>query len=105
MEQKFYKLFISPKEMAGIKKLVIDDNLIQKGYWLNNSKIIDSNLKKKKPCYKLGYCPYGCIVEAFPLPKKRRKISCGIFDHDCPMFYNAEDLSIFARGKQKKKEI
>ena len=61
--------------------------------WLNNKKIIKSNLKKDKPCHKLGYCPYGCLVEEFPIKMKSNKISCDLFGHDCPMFYHAEDVS------------
>jgi hypothetical protein len=66
------------------------------GFWLNNKIIIKSNLKKDKPCHKLGYCPYGQLVEEFPLRNKSdKKISCKVFGHDCPMFYHAEDMSDF----------
>jgi len=51
--------------------------------------------KKKKievdfPCRTLKYCPYGPLVEEFPLKTKRDKQSCGIFGHDCPVFTMAE---------------
>lgn len=58
--------------------------------WLNTTKIIEGNINKEKPCKKCGYCPYGGIVEEFPLV--RGKFSCKLFGHDCPMFYNAEDV-------------
>ena len=68
--------------------------------WTNTKKVLKNNLNKVKPCHKLGYCPYGAMVEAFPL-KNRSKISCEVFGHDCPMFYNAEDLSEFGIKKIK----
>lgn len=71
-------------------------------FWLNNEKILIDNLKKDKPCRKLGWCPYGCIVEEFPLTEKKIegvKINCEVFGHHCPMFYNAEDLSDFGKRK------
>jgi len=50
-------------------------------------------MKKKiildKPCHKLKYCPYGFLVEYSPL-KKKNKLSCKVFGHDCPVFYVAE---------------
>ena len=70
--------------------------------WLNNKTILKSNLKKIKPCHKLGYCPYGQLVEEFPL-RNNKKISCEVFGHDCPMFYHAEDLSEQDKEKLIKK--
>jgi hypothetical protein len=46
-------------------------------------------IKVSKPCHKLGYCPYGVLVEEFPLKDKNKK-SCKVFGHDCPVFYVAE---------------
>lgn len=43
-----------------------------------------------KPCWKLDWCPYGPLVEDFPLKKKPDDISCSIFGHDCPVFTMAE---------------
>lgn len=62
------------------------------GVWLNTTKIIKGNLKKDKPCHKLNYCPYGCLVEEYPFEKKRTKISCTTFGHSCPMYFQAEDI-------------
>ena len=48
-----------------------------------------------KPCKKLGYCPYGILVELFALKDlkiKGKKINCEVFGHHCPMFSLAEDL-------------
>jgi hypothetical protein len=45
----------------------------------------------KKPCRKLGYCPYGALVEQFKLRMINHKVfSCKIFGHDCPVFSCAE---------------
>ena len=66
---------------------------MQQGLWINKEKVITNNLDKEKPCHKLGYCPYGAIVEMFPLKIKSNKLSCKTFGHDCPMYYNAEDIT------------
>lgn len=65
--------------------------------WLNNKRIVNDQ-SLKKPCHKLKYCPYGQLVEEFPLhPKVRnmetRKIECKVFGHDCPAYYMKEDFS------------
>lgn len=46
-----------------------------------------------KPCWELKYCPYGPLVEEFPLRDDRDERSCRIFGHDCPVFYVAEPLT------------
>ena len=67
-----------------------------------------------KPCKNLGYCPYGILVEYFPLdgieaswngiqldwiePREDAE-HCPVFGHDCPVFYVAE--RIFERLKEK----
>ena len=57
--------------------------------WLNNETPI---LKKVvKPCKLCGFCPYGQLVEEFPLNRNER--SCGVFGHDCPAFYHSEFMS------------
>ncbi len=57
---------------------------------LNNEKKIWN--KVIKPCRICGFCPYGQLVEAFPLKSKRNKESCEIFGHECPAFYLAEPM-------------
>ena len=64
-----------------------------KTIWLNPYFIIKTNLKKDKPCHKLGWCPYGPLVEEFPISEKRTKLSCKTFGHNCPVFYHAEDIT------------
>lgn len=46
-----------------------------------------------KPCWEIKYCPYGPLVEDFPLKHDRDEISCRIFGHDCPAFHVAEPLT------------
>lgn len=46
-----------------------------------------------KPCWELKYCPYGPLVEEFPIAKERNEKSCRIFGHDCPVFYCNEPLT------------
>lgn len=59
--------------------------------WLNTSEIIEKNAKK--PCHRLGWCPYGKLVEEFPLREQISEISCKVFQHDCPIFYHIEYTS------------
>lgn len=47
-------------------------------------------IKIDKPCYKLKYCPYGPLVEKFPLREEGDKMGCGVFGHQCPVFSVAE---------------
>jgi len=58
--------------------------------WINNKFIIHKTGMIKKPCNKLGFCPYGQLVEEYPLKEKVDKVSCDVFGHDCPVFYMAE---------------
>lgn len=46
-----------------------------------------------KPCWELKYCPYGPLVEDFPLREDRDEKSCRIFGHDCPVFSMAEPFT------------
>lgn len=46
-----------------------------------------------KPCWELKYCPYGPVVEDFPLKPIPDEKSCRIFGHDCPVFYVAEPFT------------
>lgn len=45
-----------------------------------------------KPCWEIKYCPYGSLVEQFPLGEQTDK-SCRIFGHDCPVFHVAEPFT------------
>jgi hypothetical protein len=46
-----------------------------------------------KPCWELKYCPYGSLVEEFPLPETDTHRSCRIFGHECPVFSVGEPLT------------
>lgn len=69
--------------------------------WLNTKIVI--NKKAIKPCKFCGYCPYGQLVEEFPIEMERNKRSCKVFGHDCPIFYLIEPFS--EEKKPTKKEI
>jgi hypothetical protein len=46
-----------------------------------------------KPCWEIQYCPYGPLVEQFPLKERKDEKSCRIFGHDCPVFFVAEPFT------------
>ncbi len=46
-----------------------------------------------KPCWEIKYCPYGPLVEEFPLKEHPDERGCRIFGHDCPVFYVAEPFT------------
>ena len=64
----------------------------KKPYWINTEKKLHSPLDIEKPCHSLGYCPYGSIVEYYPL-EREEGIKCNLFGHDCPVFYQAEKVT------------
>jgi len=45
-------------------------------------------IEKRKPCRKLKYCPYGILVEQFPLPETDEEMEarCEFYGHICPAF-------------------
>lgn len=45
-----------------------------------------------KPCWELKYCPYGSLVESFPLSDDE-EYDCSIFGHQCPVFRIAEPFT------------
>ena len=61
--------------------------------WINNHTKMWDKDDVIKPCHKLNFCPYGTLVEEFPLPDKRNEFSCKIFGHECPVFYHAEFIT------------
>jgi len=72
--------------------------------WLNNTKRVWKASKIEVPCKRLEYCPYGQLVEAFPLPARRTNYSCELFGHECPVFYHAERFEDIGRALKKKKK-
>lgn len=71
--------------------------------WLNSSKIIDRNAKK--PCHRLGLCPYGKIIEEFPIEDQNNEFMCNVFHHNCPIFYHVENTSEKYTQEDYEKEI
>ncbi len=57
-----------------------------------------------QPCNQLGYCPYGYLVEFFPL-EERDEYSCEIFGHDCPVYYLAEGFMDDDEGSLKDMSV
>jgi len=55
----------------------------------------------ERPCGVLSWCPYGPLVEQFPLAGDGpgayhphiEPLECGVFGHDCPVFYMAEPFA------------
>ena len=71
--------------------------------WLNISEIIDKNAKK--PCHRLGWCPYGKLIEEFPIREQPNDFTCKVFQHDCPIFYHIEYTSEKYSQEDYEKEI
>lgn len=46
-----------------------------------------------KPCWEIQYCPYGSLVEYFPLADADDGSRCRIFGHQCPVFHVAEPFT------------
>ena len=61
-----------------------------KGDWSNEMYVREKDVPK--PCLKLGYCPYGKLVDEFPLLLDRDVCSCPVFGNQCPVHYLAEEL-------------
>ena len=60
--------------------------------WLNNKKRFYKSNEIEKPCHSCGFCPYGQLVEEFPLHREKTSYSCGVFGHECPVYYHAESF-------------
>lgn len=75
--------------------------------WLNTKHKFWDKKSAYKPCFDTDFCPYGQLVEEFPITKKRTDFSCGIFGHDCPVFYMAEPFIDGGKldDKEKKKRL
>ena len=67
---------------------------------------LDHELPITKPCHDTSWCPYGPLVEAFPLQHPRDpEISCKIYGHDCPVFYCAEPLGEGIQTSEESAEV
>jgi hypothetical protein len=58
-----------------------------------------------KPCWEVKYCPYGPLVEQFPLRQGEHPWSCRIFGHDCPVFHVAEPFTETKELRRISREI
>ena len=72
--------------------------------WLNTTVIINKTIER--PCNKCGFCPYGSLIEEFPL--EDNNMSCKVYGHNCPAYYHAEFITEKAwidlqNGKNKKR--
>jgi len=56
--------------------------------WFNNKVIIAKNVEK--PCDILNLCPFGSLGDELKIRRTTNKFQCGIFAHDCPVFYHFE---------------
>ncbi len=81
--------------------------------WLNTVMVVNADIQK--PCILLRYCPYGQLVEEFPIfgvedyPNKKYGwiLVCLYenndrmmqFGHDCPVHYHAEYLWVDKDGE------
>lgn len=61
--------------------------------WANKINWNDRVKSVCKPCWELKYCPYGILVEDFPLEENPTEKSCRIYGHNCPVFSVAEPLT------------
>lgn len=46
-----------------------------------------------KPCWEIKYCPYGPLVESFPIGKENDSKRCIIYGHICPVYKVAEPFT------------
>lgn len=60
--------------------------------------------ERKKPCYKLGWCPYDDITWSFKQVKRDSKFTCSIFQRHCPVFYISEDVVESSLEKHQKSD-
>lgn len=59
--------------------------------WINNTKPIHT-WGMEKLCHLLDYCPYGQLIEEYPIQENESDLSCEVFGHDCPVYYQAENI-------------
>lgn len=46
-----------------------------------------------KPCWEIKYCPYGALVEEFPIIEEGNEKRCIIYGHICPVYKVAEPFT------------
>jgi hypothetical protein len=60
----------------------------------------DKDIKIGKPCRKLKYCPYGILIEQFPLPEtcEQHELACLFYGHVCPVFFKGVATAFVDEG-------
>lgn len=58
-----------------------------------------------KPCWEIKYCPYGPLVEDFPIAEHDDEKRCIIFGHQCPVFSVAEPFTETKELRNISREI
>jgi len=53
-------------------------------------RLVFENERWQEPCKILGYCPYGYLVEQFPVADPED--ACPVYGHVCPVYFVSEDL-------------
>lgn len=69
------------------------ENRMDKAFKLWKQTVKDNRIKAIcKPCWELNYCPYGPLVEEFPIIENE-EYRCSIFGHVCPVYLVAEPFT------------
>ncbi|XID91521.1 HNH endonuclease [Paenibacillaceae bacterium WGS1546] len=69
------------------------ENRIDSAFKLWKRRVKDGHINAIcKPCWELNYCPYGSLVENFPITENE-EYRCRIFGHVCPVFLVAEPFT------------
>ncbi len=69
--------------------------------WLNTEVVVEVDIEH--PCNTLKYCPYGQLVEEFPLDRNG-DLNCGVFGHHCPVHYHMEEIKESLSAKDEANE-
>lgn len=57
--------------------------------WVNTKRVVWKKIIH--PCWMTGgVCPYGALVELYPIQEAPSVYSCSMFGHDCPSHYLSE---------------
>jgi hypothetical protein len=75
-------------------------------HWAGKVNLLQKPKALCKPCWELKYCPYGVLVEGFPIPHDpSNPKGCRIFGHECPVFHVAESVSETKELRRVNREI
>lgn len=69
------------------------ENRIDKAFKLWKKRMKNNHINAIcKPCWELNYCPYGSLVESFPITDNE-EYRCRVFGHICPAYIVAEPFT------------